>query len=137
MTDSDWRAGWTRSVVAYFDGTRDADRDDRGRPMLDDDLLVLVNGWWEPLTFTLPDVGSPRSWTYELDTFSGAFGAEAGPPAGRGRRSRSSRARWSLLRAPAMPAPPLPAPRSAVGRRRSPRRSSGPDRLAARKAATS
>ena len=78
MTDSDWKAGWTRSVVAYFDGTRDPDRDDRGRPMLDDDLLLAVNGWWEPLTFTLPNVGSPRTWEYELDTFSGLFGSAAG-----------------------------------------------------------
>jgi glycogen operon protein len=78
MTESNWRAGWTRSVVAYLDGVRDADRDERGRAMLDDDLLVVINGWWEPLTFTLPDVGSPRAWQYELDTFSGLFGPEAG-----------------------------------------------------------
>ena len=78
MTDSDWRAGWTQSVVAYFDGVRDADRDDRGRPMLDDDLLLLVNGWWQPLTFTLPNVGSPRTWEYELDTLSGLFGTAGG-----------------------------------------------------------
>jgi isoamylase len=71
MTDSDWRAGWTRSVVAYFDGTRDADRDARGRLMLDDDLLIVINGWWERLDFTLPDVGSPRKWQRELDTLEG------------------------------------------------------------------
>ena len=84
MTDSDWREGWTRSVVAYFDGVRDADRDDRGRPMLDDDLLLIVNGWWEPLNFTLPEIGSPRAWEYELDTLSGLFGVAAGAGAGAG-----------------------------------------------------
>ncbi len=84
MTDSDWGAGWTRSVMARFDGTRDADRDDRGRPMLDDDLLLLINGWWEPLTFTLPDLSSPRSWRLELDTFAGTAGpvGAAGTAAG-------------------------------------------------------
>ena len=76
MTESDWGAGWTRSVVAYLDGVRGADRDDRGRLILDDDLLLIVNGWWEPLTFTLPDVGSPREWKRELDSYAGA--AEAG-----------------------------------------------------------
>jgi len=71
MTDSDWGAGWTRSVVAYLDGALDADRDDRGMPILDDDLLLIVNGWWEPLTFTLPAIGSPREWLREVDTSSG------------------------------------------------------------------
>jgi glycogen operon protein len=71
MTDSDWRAGWTRSVMAYLDGERDPDRDERGEPLLDDDLLLVVNGWWEPLTFTLPELGSPRAWLPEVDTFAG------------------------------------------------------------------
>ena len=78
MNDSDWNAGWTRSLVAYLDGTRDADRDDRGRPILDDDLLLVVNGWWEPLPFTLPDVGTPRAWHREVDTFSGEVAAGGG-----------------------------------------------------------
>ncbi len=79
MIDSDWGGGWTRSVVAYFDGGRDADRDDRGRSVLDDDLLLVINGWWEPLSFTLPDVGFPRAWQPELDTFTGEVGAIDGP----------------------------------------------------------
>jgi isoamylase len=69
MTDSDWNAGWTRSVVAYLDGTRDADRDAEDRLLIDDDLLLMVNGWWEELSFTIPDVGSPRAWQKELDTY--------------------------------------------------------------------
>jgi glycogen operon protein len=79
MTDSDWGAGWTRSVVAYHDGTRGADRDDRGRPILDDDLLLVVNGWSEPLTFTLPDLGSPKAWQCEVNTYTGDAGKAAGP----------------------------------------------------------
>jgi glycogen operon protein len=45
-----------------------------GRLVLDDDLLLVVNGWWERLTFTLPDIGAPRSWRREIDT-SAADGA--------------------------------------------------------------
>ena len=80
MTDSDWGVDGTRSVAAYFDGARDPDRDDRGRPMLDDDLLLVFNGSSEQVTFTLPDVDGPRSWRREIDTFSGMTGgaAEAG-----------------------------------------------------------
>ncbi|MGA2513848.1 MAG: glycogen debranching protein GlgX [Candidatus Limnocylindrales bacterium] len=79
MTDSDWGAGWTRCVVAYFDGRRDADRDDRGRPVLDDDLLLVVNGWSESISVTLPNVGPPRAWQHELETFSGQVAATDGP----------------------------------------------------------
>jgi len=75
MTDSDWQAGWTRSVMAYLDGIRGADRDGRGGPILDEDLLLVVNGWWEPLTFTLPDVGTPRAWMYEIDSYAGVVAA--------------------------------------------------------------
>jgi glycogen operon protein len=82
MTDSDWGAELTRSVVVYLDGVRDADRDARGVPMLDDDLLVVINGWWEPLDFTLPDVGAPRAWQKELDTFDGTIDGTAGSPPG-------------------------------------------------------
>jgi isoamylase len=108
MTESDWRAGWTRSVVAYFDGSRDADRDDLGRPLLDDDLLLLVNGWWEPLTFTLPDVGSPRDWAFELDTFSGVFGAAAGVAGKPGATVTVGPRSLALLRASALQKAPLP-----------------------------
>ncbi len=78
MTASDWGAGWTRSVAAYFDGARDPDRDGQGRPILDDDLLLVVNGWWEHLTFIVPEVGGARTWEREIDTFSGAAGDTAG-----------------------------------------------------------
>ena len=104
MTVSDWTAGWTRSVVAYLDGTRNPDLDERGRPVLDDDLLVIVNGWWEQLSFTLPDVGSPRTWIRELDTYAApgsaeaAAGAEVGPTVSLGPRS------LILLRSPRTPA---------------------------------
>ncbi len=74
MTDSDWNAGSIRSIVAHFDGKRDADRDDRGRPILDDDLLIVLNGWWESLTFTIPDVGAAMVWMRELDTLTGQAG---------------------------------------------------------------
>jgi glycogen operon protein len=77
MTDSDWQSHEARSVTAYFDGARDPDLDEHGRPILDDDLLLVLNGWWEPLTFTLPDVDGPRAWEREIDTFAGTAGDAA------------------------------------------------------------
>jgi glycogen operon protein len=85
MTDSDWQSNEARSVAAYFDGARDPDLDERGRPILDDDLLLVLNGWWEPLTFTLPDVDGPRAWEREIDTFAAtAGGASRGAAQDRG-----------------------------------------------------
>jgi isoamylase len=93
MTDSDWNAGWTRSVVACLDGSHNPDRDERGRPILDDDLLLVVNGWWEQLCFTIPDIGGSRSWQCEVDTFTGEIApGGVGAKVGAGRSERTSRA---------------------------------------------
>jgi glycogen operon protein len=37
-----------RCLTIHLDGTSDPDRNEDGTPELDDDFLVLVNGWWEP-----------------------------------------------------------------------------------------
>jgi glycogen operon protein len=37
--------------------------------MLDDDFLVLVNAWWEPLEFVLPATREQASWRIDLDTY--------------------------------------------------------------------
>jgi glycogen operon protein len=38
--------------------------------MLDDDFLILVNAWWEPLRFTVPATRSSQVWFPEIDTFA-------------------------------------------------------------------
>jgi hypothetical protein len=43
------------AVALYLDGCDDPDRAADGTWLADDDFLVLVNAWWEPLDFTLPD----------------------------------------------------------------------------------
>ena len=37
--------------------------------MLDDDFLILVNAWWEPLDFTIPATRPGQIWCREIDTF--------------------------------------------------------------------
>jgi isoamylase len=78
MTPEDWQDPQARAVALYFDGTHDPDRDAQGRPLLDDDLLALTNGWWEPLEFTLPPVGA--RWRRALDTADPAAPAETPVP---------------------------------------------------------
>ena len=55
MTDADWQAPRARTVAVHLDGTAAPDLDQRGRPLLDDDLLILANAWWDRTT------GSPRA----------------------------------------------------------------------------
>jgi isoamylase len=82
MTPADWNDPGARAVTLMIDGDGQPDRDADGRLLLDDNLIVLVNGWWEPLVFTLPPpppapdaAGSAHSgsagWRVELDTFAG------------------------------------------------------------------
>ena len=76
MTDADWRDPAAKSVMLVLFGSVDPDLDDDGEPMLDDDLAVLVNAWWEPVDFVLPPVdgaavgGVARgdSWTILSDS---------------------------------------------------------------------
>jgi isoamylase len=76
MTQADWADGSALAVAIYLDGCDAPDRDRDGRPMLDDDFLLMVNAWWEPLTFTIPVTRPPvagpgQAWHPEIDTYEG------------------------------------------------------------------
>jgi isoamylase len=78
MTAADWGDAGARSVAVYLDGADDPDLGDDGRPLVDDDFLVLVNAWWEPLDFLVPATTGAPSWSAEIDTYE-----PSGAPAGR------------------------------------------------------
>ncbi len=69
MTDADWQSPGNKTIAVYVDGTVAPDLDAHGRPMLDDDVLILLNGSPQPVTFTIPEVGKRCSWRAEVDTF--------------------------------------------------------------------
>jgi isoamylase len=68
MTAADWSDSSALAVALYLDGSDDPDRDAGGRLLLDDDFLVLVNAWWEPLQFALPVTREQAGWRLEVDT---------------------------------------------------------------------
>jgi glycogen operon protein len=84
MTPGDWSDESALAIMLYLDGSDDPDRADDGTPLLDDDFLVLVNAWWEPLEFVLPSTRPPAEWQAEIDTFDPAAAgpASAGIKAG-------------------------------------------------------
>jgi isoamylase len=68
MTNADWANTGAHSVAVYLDGADDPDRAADGTPLLDDDFLVLVNAWWEPLDFAVASTPAP-AWRPEIDTY--------------------------------------------------------------------
>jgi isoamylase len=70
MTMENWADPNARALAIYLEGGDDPDLAEDGMPLVDDDFLVLVNGWWEKLDFRIPDVGG--NWRVELDTYDPA-----------------------------------------------------------------
>jgi glycogen operon protein len=53
MAGEDWQAPWARAVTVA----------------LGEQFVLIVNGWWEPLEFSVPaPSGSGLSWVMALDT---------------------------------------------------------------------
>ena len=64
MTVEDWRLPFARCFGMLMVGRRLAERDERGAPIMDDDLLLLLNAHHDVIAFQLPGAG----WTVLLDT---------------------------------------------------------------------
>jgi glycogen operon protein len=85
MTAGDWSDESALAIGLYLDGSDDPDRAADGTLLADDDFLVLVNAWWEPLGFTIPATRDGARWRTELDTHALVPGRASGPedrPAG-------------------------------------------------------
>src|ERR1700745_1610914 len=68
MDDSDWADPSALAIAIYLDGSDDPDRAEDGTLMLDDDFMVMVNAWWEPLGFVLPPTRPDAEWHAEIDS---------------------------------------------------------------------
>jgi len=100
MTGRDWTDGNARALAIYLDGSDCPDRARDGSPMIDDDFLVLVNAWWEPLVFTIPVTRPRQVWQPEIDTYSPAA-PSAAPGAREGDELSVGPRSMVVLRAPA------------------------------------
>jgi glycogen operon protein len=69
MTVADWSDPNALAIALYLDGSDDPDRAADGTWLVDDDFLVLVNAWWEPLDFVLPPTREEAAWHLEIDTY--------------------------------------------------------------------
>jgi glycogen operon protein len=81
MTVAEWEDPATRSLTLFLDGDDAPDRARDGRLLVDDDFLLVVNAWWEPLDVVVPDTDA-RHWVRVLDTHRGRLDdAATGPVA--------------------------------------------------------
>jgi len=68
MTDEDWNAGYSKSLTLRLAGDAITETDAKGRPIMGDTLLILLNAHHTPLAFTLPAHKSGIRWCPLLDT---------------------------------------------------------------------
>ena len=78
MTPQNWADPSARSIALFIDGSTDPDVDADGTPLVDDDFLVFVNAWWEPLTFAVPASLVLHRWEIVCDSFDPARTGTAG-----------------------------------------------------------
>jgi isoamylase len=71
MTDEQWGESFARSLGVYLSGREINERDERGRPIGDDDVLMLLNAHHEKLPFRIPAIEGIVEWQLLIDT---AFG---------------------------------------------------------------
>ena len=67
MDDTDWDAGFARSVGIFLNGDTISDRDRRGQPVEDDSFLLILNAHDEPTDWTLPAQWA-GAWRCVIDT---------------------------------------------------------------------
>ncbi|MFF0226859.1 glycogen debranching protein GlgX [Streptomyces sp. NPDC004629] len=68
MTDRDWQRSDAHSVGVFLNGDAIAERAPHGRRVIDDSFLLLLNSYWEPVDFRLPDATYGDRWTALIDT---------------------------------------------------------------------
>jgi len=69
MTVANWRDPGARCITLYLDGADDPDRAADGTLLTDDDFLLMVNAWWEPLDFVVPSARPGQIWEPAIDTY--------------------------------------------------------------------
>ncbi len=71
MDQADWDDGVAKSIAVYLNGDAIGAVDQRGDPVTDDTFLLILNAWYEPLEFTLPQASWAAAWVRVVDTATG------------------------------------------------------------------
>jgi isoamylase len=82
MSEQDWNSGFTQSLSMFLAGRGLDEIDEQGRPLVDDNLLILINASHVSLPFTMPALDAVKDdWQLLVDTANDDAEARV-PPGG-------------------------------------------------------
>jgi isoamylase len=73
MTEDDWEAGFAKTLGMFLNGDA-LEVGRRGEVVVDDSFLVLINAYWEPVPFTIPEGPWGEAWDVVLDSHDPTVG---------------------------------------------------------------
>ena len=76
MSEDQWQHEHARCLGMYLSGHAIDEPDERGRRVIDDDFLLLLNAHHEDIAFMLPAYDGDRKWGVVLDTARGDAGEQ-------------------------------------------------------------
>ncbi len=68
MTDADWSNPQVQCLGLRLAGDAIEEVDEHGEQIIDDTLLILLNGFYQPINFILPECPSTQQWELIMDT---------------------------------------------------------------------
>jgi isoamylase len=68
MSEEAWNSGYVHCLGVQLAGDQIGDMDERGEPVRDDTILLLLNAHYEAIPFTLPARSEGQEWERLLDT---------------------------------------------------------------------
>ena len=68
MSQEEWETSFIRCMGMLLNGELMQEMDEHGNDLMKDILLILVNSYWEPISFTLPHEDLSVRWEVLVDT---------------------------------------------------------------------
>jgi isoamylase len=83
MTGDDLNNPNTHCLALFIDGLRVAEQTEDGQDIGDEQLIWILNAYWEDISFMLPKIGrKSSSWEVVVDTFTGQVNPKTAPTQG-------------------------------------------------------
>jgi glycogen operon protein len=68
MTDQDWNSSWIRCFGMFLAGNVPDEKDERGMPLNDNSMILILNSHHDSISFVVPTFLSDSSWQILIDT---------------------------------------------------------------------